>query len=259
MKIVRYLDSTSNEPAFGILEGDTVYAGSGDLFSGLQKGDQIGSLGDLRLLAPLDPGKIMAIGLNYVDHVTENDPTRTIPTEPVVFMKPTSAIIGPGETIELANTENNIDYEAELVVVIGKRARDVEEANALDHVFGYTVGNDVSDRVQQYSGGQWIRGKGHDTYLPLGPVIETELDPSSVKVESRLNGEVRQSESTSSLIFSVPFLISYLSKTMTLFPGDLIMTGTPHGVGPMKDGDTIEVEVGGIGVLSNPVRNRVRP
>jgi 2-keto-4-pentenoate hydratase/2-oxohepta-3-ene-1,7-dioic acid hydratase in catechol pathway len=135
----------------------------------------------------------------------------------------------------------------------------VEEADALDYVLGYTAGNDVSDRVQQYSGGQWIRGKGHDTYLPLGPAIETDLDVSNVTVESRLNGEVRQSESTSSLIFSVPFLISYLSKTMTLLPGDLIMTGTPHGVGPMKEGDTIEVEVGGVGVLSNPVRNRVRP
>lgn len=259
MKIVRVVESTSNEPAFGILEDDTVYAAGGDLFSGLRKGDAIGPVSGLRLLAPLDPGKVMAIGLNYVDHVTENDPTRTIPAEPVVFMKPTSAIIGPGEAIELANTENNIDYEAELVVVIGKKARDVEEADALDHVLGYTAGNDVSDRVQQYSGGQWIRGKGYDTYLPLGPVIETELDVSDVKVESRLNGEVRQSESTSSLIFSVPFLISYLSKTMTLFPGDLIMTGTPHGVGPMKEGDTIEVEIGGVGVLSNPVRNRVRP
>lgn len=258
MKIVRFLDSTSNAPAFGILEGDTVYAATGDLYAGLRKGDQAGPLADLRLVAPLDPGKVMAIGLNYVDHVTENDPTRTVPTEPVVFMKPTSAIIGPGEAIELGNTENNIDYEAELVVVIGKTARDVDEADALAHVLGYTAGNDVSDRVQQYSGGQWIRGKGYDTYLPLGPAIETDLDVSNVTVQSRLNGEARQSESTSSLIFSVPFLVSYLSKTMTLFPGDLIMTGTPHGVGPMKDGDTIEVEVGDVGILSNPVRNRAR-
>ncbi len=259
MKIVRFLDASANEPAFGILEDDTVYSATGDLFGGLEKGEAVGSLADVQLLAPLEPGKVMAIGLNYVDHVTENDPTRTIPTEPVVFMKPPSAIIGPGEAIELGNTENAIDYEAELVVVIGKKARDVEEADALDYVLGYTAGNDVSDRVQQYSGGQWIRGKGYDTYLPLGPVIETDLDVSDVKVESRLNGETRQSESTSSLIFSVPFLISFLSKTMTLFPGDLIMTGTPHGVGPMKDGDTIEVEVSGVGVLTNPVRNRVRP
>jgi len=259
MKIVRFLDATSNEPAFGILEDDTVYSTTGDLFTGLDKGEAVGPLADVQLLAPLEPGKVMAIGLNYVDHVTENDPTRTIPTEPVVFMKPPSAIIGPGEAIELGNTENAIDYEAELVVVIGKKARDVEEAEALDYVLGYTAGNDVSDRVQQYSGGQWIRGKGYDTYLPLGPVIETDLDVSDVKVESRLSGETRQSESTSSMIFSVPFLISYLSKTMTLFPGDLIMTGTPHGVGPMKEGDTIEIEVSGVGVLTNPVRNRVRP
>jgi 2-keto-4-pentenoate hydratase/2-oxohepta-3-ene-1,7-dioic acid hydratase in catechol pathway len=256
MKIVRYSASDSADPRYGIVEGSTVYAATGDLFDGLAKGEEVGTIEDLTLLAPLTPGKVIAIGLNYVDHVTENDPTRTIPTTPVVFMKPTSAIVGPGQPIELAYPENNIDYEAELVVVIGKRARDVSEADALDYVFGYTAGNDVSDRVQQFGDGQWIRGKGYDTYLPLGPAIETELDVSDTMVESRLNGEVRQSESTKSLIFSVPFLISFLSHVMTLEPGDIIMTGTPHGVGPMKEGDVIEIEVGGVGVLKNPVVNR---
>ncbi|HVL25630.1 MAG TPA: fumarylacetoacetate hydrolase family protein [Thermomicrobiales bacterium] len=256
MKIVRYSASDSADARYGIVEGSTVYAAAGDLFDGLAKGEEVGSLDDLTLLAPLKPGKVIAIGLNYVDHVTENDPTRTIPTTPVVFMKPTSAIVGPGQPIELAYPENNIDYEAELVVVIGKTARDVSETDALDYVFGYTAGNDVSDRVQQFGDGQWIRGKGYDTYLPLGPAIETDLDVSDTKVESRLNGEVRQSESTKSLIFSVPFLISFLSQVMTLEPGDIIMTGTPHGVGPMKEGDVIEIEVGGVGVLKNPVVNR---
>jgi len=261
MKIVRYQPSSGSgagEARYGILEGSTVYAAEGELFSGPTKGEAVGEVDTVTLLAPIKPGKVIAIGLNYVDHVTENDPTRTIPTSPVVFMKPPSAIIGPGEAIELANPENNTDYEAELVVVMGKKARDVSEPEALDYVLGYTAGNDVSDRVQQYGDGQWIRAKGYDTYLPLGPAIETDLDVSDTKVESRLNGEVRQSASTNLLIFNVPFLISFLSRVMTLEPGDLIMTGTPHGVGPMKDGDVIEVEVGGVGVLKNPVKNRVR-
>ena len=258
MKIVRYQPSGSGAARYGIVEGSTVYAAEGDLFDGLTKGEEVGQLDDLTLLAPLTPGKVIAIGLNYVDHVTENDPTRTIPTTPVVFMKPTSAIIGPEQPIELANPENNTDYEAELVVVIDKRARDVSEEDALNYVFGYTAGNDVSDRVQQYGDGQWIRAKGYDTYLPLGPAIVTDIDPSNTKVESRLNGEVRQSESTKSLIFSVPYLISFLSHVMTLEPGDIIMTGTPHGVGPMKEGDVIEIEVEGVGVLKNPVRNRTK-
>lgn len=255
MKIVRYQTDTG-DAAFGILEGSTVYAASGDVFSGLTKGEEVGNVDGVRLLAPIEPGKVVAIGLNYLLHVKENDPTREVPTEPVIFMKPPSAVIGPGQAIELAYPENNTDYEAELVVVMGKTARRVKQDEALDYVLGYTCGNDVSDRVQQYAGQQWIRGKGHDTYLPLGPCIETELDPGNVKVESRLNGEVRQSDNTSGLIFSVPFLIEYVSDVMTLNPGDIIMTGTPHGVGAMKAGDTIEVEVEGIGVLSNPVVNR---
>jgi 2-keto-4-pentenoate hydratase/2-oxohepta-3-ene-1,7-dioic acid hydratase in catechol pathway len=171
-------------------------------------------------------------------------------------MKPNSAIIGPGENIRLANPENDIHYEAELCVVIGKTATDVDEANALDHVFGYTCGNDVSDRAVQYARGQWIQGKGYDSYCPLGPCIETDLDVSNVRVQSRLNGEPRQDETTDKLIFNIPYLISYISKVMTLYPGDVIMTGTPHGVGPMKAGDVIEIEVEGIGVLRNPVVNR---
>ena len=256
MKIVRFLDPSSNQPAYGIVEGATVYAASGDLFDGLVKGDVAGDLNALTVLAPLDPGKVVAIGMNYLKHVKELDASREVPTEPVVFMKPQSAIIGPGTPIELAYPENDTHYEAELVVVIGKTAKRVSEAEALDYVLGYTAGNDVSDRVQQMAGIQWIRGKGYDTYLPLGPVIETELDPGSATVQSRLNGEVRQDDNTDGLIFSVPFLIAFLSDVMTLNPGDIIMTGTPHGVGGMKAGDTIEVEVGGVGVLSNPVVNR---
>ncbi|MBA2246824.1 MAG: fumarylacetoacetate hydrolase family protein, partial [Chloroflexia bacterium] len=231
MKIVRFLDPSSNQPTYGIVEGATVYAASGDLFGGLAKGDVAGELDALTVLAPLDPGKVVAIGMNYLKHVKELDASREVPTEPVVFMKPQSAIIGPGTPIELAYPENDTHYEAELVVVIGKKAKRVSEAEALDYVLGYTAGNDVSDRVQQRAGIQWIRGKGYDTYLPLGPVIETELDPGSAKVQSRLNGELWQDDNTDGLIFSVPFLIAFLSDVMTLNPGDIIMTGTPHGVG----------------------------
>lgn len=256
MKIVRYSGKDGGEAQFGILKDSTIYAAEGDLFSGLSAGSEVGPVGDVTLHAPVEPGKVMAIGLNYVDHVTELDKSRQLPTSPVVFMKPQSAVIGPDQAIELVNPENPTHYEAELVVVIGKTAKDVSEEDALDYVLGYTAGNDVSDRTVQYEGGQWIRGKGFDTYLPLGPAIETELDISNLRVQSRLNGEQRQSESTKSLIFSIPFLISFVTRGMTLNPGDLIMTGTPHGVGPMKAGDVIEVEVEGIGVLRNPVVNR---
>lgn len=256
MKIVRYADTASGDLAYGIVEGETVYAASGDLFGGLEKGAEVAPLAEVKVVTPLDPGKVVCIGMNYLKHVTEIDPTRTVPTEPVIFMKPTSAIIAPGETIEIANPQHNTDYEAELVVVIGKTARRVSEADALDYVLGYTAGNDVSDRVLQAKDGQWIRAKGFDTYLPLGPSIVTDLDPANTKVESRVNGETRQSDNTDGLIFNVPFLISFLSNVMTLDPGDLIMTGTPFGVGPLKEGDVVEVEVGSIGVLSNPVVNR---
>lgn len=255
MKIVRF-QRNGGDAAFGILDGSTVYSMSGDIFDNPTRGEPVGSIDEVTLLAPIEPGKVIAIGLNYLLHVKENDPTREVPTEPVVFMKPQSAIVGPGAPIELAYPENNTDYEAELVVVMGRRSYRVPQAEALDYVLGYTCGNDVSDRVQQFAGQQWIRGKGYNTYLPLGPCIETELDPGNVTVESRLNGEVRQSDNTSGLIFSVPYLIEYLSDVMTLEPGDIIMTGTPHGVGPMTAGDTIEIEVGGVGVLSNPVKNR---
>jgi 2-keto-4-pentenoate hydratase/2-oxohepta-3-ene-1,7-dioic acid hydratase in catechol pathway len=256
MKIVRYLDTATNAPAFGIVEGDTVFAGEGDVFDGLTKGAEVGAYADLQVLAPIEPGKVIAIGMNYLKHVKELDATREIPTEPVVFMKPQSAIVGPGAAIELAYPENETHYEAELVVVIGKTAYRVAEADALDYVLGYTCGNDVSDRVQQMAGIQWIRGKGYNTYLPLGPVIETDLDPGNATVQSVLNGELRQDDNTDGLIFSVPFLIEFLSDVMTLNPGDIIMTGTPHKVGGLKAGDTIEIVVGGIGTLSNPVVNR---
>lgn len=254
MKFVRYQDRTGTAQ-YGVLEGEAVHSASGDPFSGLRAGDAVGSVTELTLLPPIVPGKIVCIGLNYAAHVTENDASREVPDEPVMFMKPGSALIGHGDEIKIANPQNATDYEAELAIVIGREARNVEEARASDYVLGITAANDVSDRVLQKKDGQWVRAKGYDTYCPLGPCVQTEFDLMSgdIKVESRLNGEVRQSQKTSNMIFSPHFLIAFISGVMTLNPGDVILTGTPEGVGPMKPGDTIEVEVGGVGVLRNTV------
>ena len=250
MKILRYkADGTSH---FGILEGDTVYAATGDVFSGLSKGQEVGKLDDVKLDVPIQPGKIIAIGLNYLKHVTENDPTRTVPEEPVVFMKPISSLIAHGENIELPPGDNT-HYEAELCIVIGKRAKRIKQNEWEDYVLGYTCGNDVSHRDFQAKDGQWVRAKGFDTFCPLGPVIETEMDANNAPVISRLNGEIRQNNNTNDLIFGIPSLMEFITNVMTLEPGDIIMTGTPEGVGAMKPGDTIEIEVGGVGVLKNPV------
>ena len=251
MKIVRYRDRPSGDARFGLLEGDTVFSTTGDPFAapGLSRGEAVGPVDGLTLLPPIQPGKIVCVGLNYVAHVTENDPTRVVPDESVLFMKPPSALIGPEEPIVIANREHRTDYEAELAIVIARRARNVSEADAGSYVFGYTCGNDVSDRVLQKKDGQWVRAKGFDTYCPLGPWIVTDVDVSNALVQSRLNGEVRQSQTTASMIFSPHFLVAFVSRVMTLEPGDVILTGTPEGVGPMKPGDTIETEVGGVGVL----------
>ncbi len=250
VKILRYV--ADGQSHFGILENDTVYAASGDVFGGLTKGSEVGKLDSLELDIPIQPPKVVAIGLNYLKHVTENDPTRKPPEEPLVFLKPTSSLVAPGKNIELP-PGNNIHYEAELCVVIGKRAKRIKKEDWANYVLGYTCGNDVSHREYQQKDGQWVRAKGFDTFCPLGPVIETDMDPSSVKVQSRLNGEIRQDNNSSDLIFDIPVLMEFITNVMTLEPGDVIMTGTPEGVGPMKPGDTIEIEVGGIGVLSNPV------
>ncbi len=255
MKIVRFQDASSGDPVYGILEGDSIFAASGDLFAGLTKGALIGSAAEVKLLSPLDPKKIVCVGLNYAAHVTERDATRKIPEEPVLFMKPTSAVVGPEDPIEIAYPDNETQHESELVVVIGKTADNVTPEHSLNYVLGFTAGNDVSDRTLQKKDGQWIRAKGFRTYAPLGPCIETEFDLSNAAVISRVNGEVRQSQTTASMLWNVPTLISYISGIMTLEPGDIIMTGTPEGVGPLVAGDRCEIEIAGIGVLSNPVSN----
>jgi 2-keto-4-pentenoate hydratase/2-oxohepta-3-ene-1,7-dioic acid hydratase in catechol pathway len=210
---------------------------------------------DARLLAPVTPGKIIAVGQNYMDHIREQGAEP--PGIPVLFPKFTTCVIGPGDEIRWpASLTSRVDYEGELAVVIGERATRVPQEDALGVVAGYTVANDVSARDLQMGDGQWLRGKGLDTFLPLGPAVVTGLDyrvPGGLLVEGLVNGDVRQSATTSALIFSIDYLIAFVSAVMTLLPGDIIITGTPAGVGPLKAGDSVTVRIAGVGELTNPV------
>jgi len=207
--------------------------------------------GDYKLLAPCTPSKIVAVGVNYKDHALEMGDE--LPAEPLIFLKPNTCVIGPKDIIVYPPLSKRVDYEAEFAIVIKKKAKNITLENAKDYILGYTCLNDVTARDIQKSDGQWTRGKGFDTFAPIGPCIQTDLCPDDLKVESRLNGKVCQSSSTCQLIFDPLYLVSYISTAMTLLPGDVITTGTPGGIGPMKIGDIIEVEVEGIGILENTV------
>jgi 2-keto-4-pentenoate hydratase/2-oxohepta-3-ene-1,7-dioic acid hydratase in catechol pathway len=216
------------------------------------EGNTIWEVENIRLLAPCEPSKIVCVGRNYAAHAAELG--NEMPKEPLIFLKPPSSVIGPGESIELPNYSNRVEHEGELGVVIGKKcAHLTEEEDPLSFLLGYTCINDVTARDLQKADLQFTRAKGFDTFCPVGPHIETELDPSNVLVECRVNGKARQSGSTSLMAHPVGFLVRWISQFMTLFPGDLIATGTPAGVGPLVAGDTVEVSVAGIGVLRNPV------
>jgi 2-keto-4-pentenoate hydratase/2-oxohepta-3-ene-1,7-dioic acid hydratase in catechol pathway len=204
-----------------------------------------------RLLAPVEPSKIICVGLNYAEHVKASYSADEAPPEPLLFFKPPSSIIGPGDSIVHPDVSERVDYEAELGVVIGGTASRVSEDEALDYVFGYTCVNDVTARDLQKKDKQWARAKGFDTFCPAGPWIITDLDVSDVLVEGIHNDEIKQSGRASQMIFPIPRLISYISSIMTLLPGDLIATGTPSGIAPMKPGDTVEVRIEGIGSLKN--------
>jgi 2-keto-4-pentenoate hydratase/2-oxohepta-3-ene-1,7-dioic acid hydratase in catechol pathway len=206
-------------------------------------------LSQARLLAPCLPSKALCIGLNYRDHAAEFG--LAIPTSPVVFMKPVTALLDPFDKIVWPELSKRVEYEAELVVVMGRRAKNLKASEALDYVLGYTCGNDVTARDLQPKEGQWTVAKSFDGFMPLGPWIETELDPGDLEISSFLNGQRKQHSRTSNLIFPIPELISFLSRVMTLEPGDVIMTGTPSGVGPMARGDELAVEIEGIGRLVN--------
>jgi 2-keto-4-pentenoate hydratase/2-oxohepta-3-ene-1,7-dioic acid hydratase in catechol pathway len=209
-----------------------------------------------RVLAPVHPSKVVAIGLNYKDHAAEMN--KPLPAEPLMFLKPSTAVIGPGDSIRLPQGVGEVHYEAELGVVIGTQASRVPADEAMAHVLGLTCLIDVTARELQRKEIQYTRAKGFDTFAPIGPCIAVGLDPAALDVEGWLNGERKQASNTRQLIFSVPQIIAFVSRVMTLLPGDVIATGTPSGVGPLKSGDTFTVKIHGIGELSNPVRNGER-
>jgi 2-keto-4-pentenoate hydratase/2-oxohepta-3-ene-1,7-dioic acid hydratase in catechol pathway len=251
MKFLRF-KSKDGESRFGLLEENTVLEIEGDIFGEYKITQNQYSLSEIKFLPPYSPSKIVAVGLNYRDHAEEMK--KPLPEEPLLFMKPSTAVVAHEDKIIYpTHMSSRVDYEGELAVVIGKKARWVKESEALNYVFGYTCINDVTARDLQVKDVQYTRAKGFDTFAPIGPVIETELDPSDLEISTFLNGERKQHSRTSSLIFSVPRLISFISHVMTLLPGDIIATGTPSGIGSMKSGDKVEVEIEGIGVLRNYV------
>ncbi len=252
MRIVRYSDGTVRH---GILADDGgIQPVLGGLFDGLSPHGAPTHVDEVRLLAPLDPRSIYGVGLNYVQHAREVN--KPLPSVPLLFMKPAGAAIGPQTPIVLPLEGGIVHFEAEVAVVIGRMARRVSEADAPDHILGYTCGNDVSERViqgKEMDQGALLIGKAYDTFNPIGPAIVTGLDPDNIGIMARVNGEVRQNSNTDDLVFSIPKLVSYLSQAITLYPGDVIMSGTPQGVGPIEPGDVVEIEIPEAGILRNPV------
>jgi 2-keto-4-pentenoate hydratase/2-oxohepta-3-ene-1,7-dioic acid hydratase in catechol pathway len=243
MKLVRF--ASDNKVLRGRVEKNSIFPVEGDVFS------QEFSVDQVRLLPPALPTKIVAIGLNYRDHAEEMK--IQLPDEPLLFIKPSSSIIGPDDAIVMPAQSTRVDYEAELAIVIGKTAKHVSRKDARQYILGYTCLNDVTARDLQSKDGQWTRSKGFDTFCPVGPWIETDVDPSDLEIELYLNGERKQKSRTSNLIFDSFQLVEFVTSVMTLLPGDMIATGTTSGIGPMKAGDTVEVRIEGIGSLKNIV------
>ncbi|MBX6341699.1 MAG: fumarylacetoacetate hydrolase family protein [Thermomicrobiaceae bacterium] len=252
MQIVRF-QHQGGPARVGLLEDGIVYEATGDLFGELRRGAAVAPVEDLALLPPVEPSKIVAIGLNYLDHITEDAPGFEPPENPIIFLKPPSALVGHGANIVLPRGTEQVDAEAELAVVIGRRARHVPAERAYDYVLGLTCANDVSARDYQFKDGQWARAKGFDTFAPLGPAVVTGLRAEGLAIVGRLNGEARQRSTTDKLLFGVPALIEFISGVMTLEPGDVIMTGTPAGPPRLSPGDVVEIEIEGVGTLRNPV------
>ncbi len=250
MKIARF--EHQGRELFGIIDEDKVRVLEDDSFENIVQTDQFFSLDEIRLLAPCRPSKIVAVGLNYRDHVEEVGVA--VPAEPGIFLKPSTAVVGPEEHIVIPSMSRRVDYEAELGVVIRKHTRSVSPKQAMDSVLGYTCFNDVTARDLQSMEQPFSRAKGFDTFAPVGPWIVTDVDPSDLTVECYLNGQRVQHSSTRHLIFGIDVLISFISHVMTLLPGDIIASGTPSGVGPMKPGDRVEVLIQDVGRLSNPVK-----
>jgi len=255
VRIARF--STGDGVAFGVVEeGEQVIAKiDGHPFGGIQLTGERYPLAEVRVVAPMLPSKVIAIGRNYADHAKEMG--NEAPAEPIVFLKPNTSVIGSGEAIAYPEKlSERVDFEGELAVVIGRLCREVPVERAFDVIFGYTCANDVTARDLQSKDGQWTRAKGFDTFCPLGPWIETSLDPSDLALTTTVNGELRQSARTSLLLHDIPALIAHVSAFMTLLPGDVILTGTPAGVGPLSVGDEVSIGIEGIGTLTNRVVSR---
>lgn len=249
MRIVRF--DAGGSVSFGVDDGSAIVRLAGDVFDQLVQTDEIFDPAAVEILAPVTPSKVVAVGLNYRDHARELG--MEVPQEPVLFMKPSSSVIGPGRDIVYPDASQQVDFEAELAIIVGKVAHAVSAVEAPEYIFGYTATNDITARDLQRRDGQWTRAKSFDTFCPLGPHIETELDPGAVRIKLEQNGSVRQESSTAQMIFNVYELVSFISGVMTLLPGDVILTGTPPGVGPVAVGDSLAVTVDGIGRLDNRV------
>ena len=233
---------------YAVSEGEEAYWLEGSV-GGWRRGEPVEGWEEFPLLAPCEPTKIVALARNYSGHAREMG--TPLPKEPIIFLKPPSSLLADGAKIVLPRLAERVDYEGELAVVIGSKAKDVPEDKATDYVLGYTCFNDVSERHNQKEDGQWTRAKGYDTFAPLGSWIETEVDPGDLRLETYLNGKLRQFASTNDLIFGVSTLINFISSVMTLLPGDVIATGTPSGIGPMSPGDIVEVRIERVGSLRN--------
>lgn len=275
MRIVRFAPPAGSplgtDPHFGILEGNVlegnVLEGNGSeamiraiasdpLYAGIHALDTQVRLADVRLLAPVIPrSKVVCVGKNYVDHARETG--SEVPDEPLIFIKPNTSVVGPGEVIHWPLMSSQVDHEGELAVVISKICKEVPRQKAPDVIFGYTIANDVTARDLQKKDGQWTRAKGFDTFCPLGPWIDTDFDVAEQSITTSVNGEIKQSAKLSDMVFKVPDIIEFVTSVMTLLPGDVILTGTPAGIGPMKSGGTVTVAISGLGELTNRVGERV--
>lgn len=249
MKIARF--NLNGEIRFGSVVGDQVSLFLGSPFESKELSGESIALDQIQLLAPVAPSKIICIGMNYAAHAAEI--AQDVPDEPLMFFKPISAIIGPNDTIVLPHQSDQVELEVELAIVIGKQAKNISKSEVKSHIFGYTIGNDITARDIQFSDLQWARSKGFDTFCPLGPWIETDFDPAGKRLDSRVHGEQRQHATTRDMIFDVETIVSFVSENVTLFPGDIILTGSPAGISRITHGDAIECEIEGIGVLHNQV------
>ena len=261
MRIVRFTPSEKSgigtDPHYGVLnDKDELLVLKGDpLYTGIVPTETKINLADVKVLAPVLPrSKVVAIGKNYADHAAEMN--SAVPDEPIIFLKPNTAVIGPEETIQWPRMADRIDFEGELAIVIGRICKDVPVERYNDVIFGYTIANEVTARNLQTKDGQWTRAKGFDTFCPLGPWIETDFVPGSQQITTKVNGEVKQSEPLSSLIFKVPQIIAFVTQVMTLLPGDVILTGTPAGIGPIPEKGEVAITIEGIGTLVNRASSR---